>query len=232
MVWGFFTSEFFCGGLPGKQIIKTNKIPQMIIQFFWLIDSYYLSFKFEKNCCVEKILIPCRTYFFIGRIFASMSYKLHHCVSGFLLRLLLPVCTLFISSYTRQNSDIKLINASCEIRNNGINRTKASSARSEYYFKIKILSKEKVTFDSLWMNGASFKTYLSANQKFISGKPVTFAVGDTITVRASETSKENRPKSNAPIRYKGAGLLRYYVNNEPFYLTIDNIKFNNSPNRP
>ena len=161
-----------------------------------------------------------------------MRNKLHYCFSIFFLRLLLPVCTLFLSSYSRQDDKVKLIEASYEKRNNGINHDRAGSVRSEYYFKIKALSKDKITFDSLWMNDAAFKTYLSANRGFITDQAVTFTKNDTVTVRVSETNTGRKSKCIAPIQYVGAALLRYYVNNKPFFLIIKSIQFNDSPNRP
>ncbi len=147
-----------------------------------------------------------------------------------LLRVLLPLLVIFCCSFIPKKENIQLIDATYENWTSGIN---GGGSGKEYYIKIKILTENKIVFDALWVNNKSFKTYLANNRKYVSSAPITFTKNDTITVRVSENSSQtNIPKVKAPIRYKGDALLRYFINNKPYYLTIQKLQQIDSPNRP
>ena len=143
--------------------------------------------------------------------------------------LLLAFGGILFSSFLCKKYAIKLIDASSQ---NWVSGIQSGGSGTEYYFKIKILTEQKIDFDSLWVKNESFKTYLANKGNGISGKPITFSKNDTITLRASDLSKKNNTTLKTPINYKGVALLRYFVKNKEYYLSIEKIKTIPSINRP
>ena len=106
---------------------------------------------------------------------------------------------------------------------------------TEYYFKIKINTNDNITFDTAWINNRSFAIHLAQKNNAVSNQPVKFATGDTITLRVSDihsTKIQNVLNNNSPVKYEGAALIGYAVNNKREYFTIKEIKKQQTINRP
>lgn len=105
---------------------------------------------------------------------------------------------------------------------------------TEYYFKIKITSSDKIIFDTLWINDNAFETFISKESTSISDKPVQYGKGDIITVRVTELKNQNiKPVTVIPpIKYNGAALIGYRINDKRKFFTVKEIKKQSSPNRP
>jgi hypothetical protein len=127
----------------------------------------------------------------------------------------------FLYSFTSKQCNVKLIEASVEKRTSGIN---GGGSSAEYYLKLKILTDQKIKFDSLWMNDNVFITYLANNKKSVSNTPITFSKNDTVTVRVSNLRNSKTIKIKPPIKSKGEALLRYFINDKKYYLSINKIK--------
>lgn len=132
-------------------------------------------------------------------------------------------------SFCKKSNIIKLVAANSEKWTSGI---QGGGSGTEYYFKFKILSKENVEFDSLWIDKKGFKSYVENNKSTVSESPIVFTMNDTITLRVSESQKVSYYTSVSPIKYKGRALLRYKVKGNSHYLTIKEIKSIESLNRP
>jgi hypothetical protein len=154
-----------------------------------------------------------------------MSYKIIIFIVG--------ISLLIVSFSSNKKSPIKLISASSE---NWLSGTNGGGKGTEYYIKIKILSSNKVEFDSLFTNKKGFKTYLANPNKGITSTPITVSKNDTITVRVSDITFPNRPivsQNNVSIKkFKGEALLKYYDDGKINYLLIKNISKTKSINRP
>src|SRR5258708_7398852 len=106
-----------------------------------------------------------------------------HRYQSFLLRTLLIFLSIVLFSFHPKTNYIKLIEASSQRWTSGI---QGGGRGTEYYFKIKVLTNEKIDFDSAWIGNKVFKPYLANNKPVISDKPVTYQKNDTITVRISD----------------------------------------------
>ena len=134
-----------------------------------------------------------------------------------------------LSAIVCQQSNVKLIDASSKKWTSGL---QGGGSGIEYYFKIKILTEQKIEFDSLWIKNKSLKTYLANKEKSISNGPISFSKNDTIVLRASDlNSKKNAASSGFPINYNGAALIKYFINGKSFYLQVKKIKEIQSVNR-
>ena len=69
---------------------------------------------------------------------------------------------------------------------------------TEFYFEIIIKSKQKIIFDSIWINNRSNKIFISKKQKSISIAPIEFKKGDTITLRTSMSNNNNVKQVKSP----------------------------------
>jgi hypothetical protein len=136
---------------------------------------------------------------------------------------ILAVAFLVCSSYNFQIEDIRVVGATCRRSRNGINR---GGYESEYLLKTVILSSKRIEFDSLWMHNKPLKTYLASNRKGISNAPITFSMGDTVTVMATDgdDSAIKAPQNNYLPKYKGDAILRYFVDGKPFYIEVKKFK--------
>ncbi len=151
----------------------------------------------------------------------------------FLYRLLFALCVSHVNCFARQNSDLKLLEARFETHSSGtmMKGTNGSNSLNLYHFKIKILSDKTITFDSLWVNGGVCRTKVSKENSGSNGS-AAFKKNAAVTLDATKVNEKNKAKISPPIRYEGAALLRYYKDGKPFFLTIKNIQFQESPNRP
>lgn len=154
-----------------------------------------------------------------------MSYKF--------IIFILSVSLLIASFSSIKKSPIKLISASSESWSSGTN---GGGKGTEYYIKIKILSSNKVEFDSLFINNKGFKTHLANPNKGITSAAITISKNDTVTVRVSDITFPNRPivsqNNISTKKYKGEALLKYYNNGKVNYLVIKKICKTQSINRP
>lgn len=103
----------------------------------------------------------------------------------------------------------------------------------DYYFKVKINTEEKISFDSAWINNSSFEIFISKETAAISSQPIKFSKGDNIILRVSEIKNKNIKTQNSkpPIEYNGAALISYKVTDKQEYFIIKEIKKQISPNR-
>ena len=92
-----------------------------------------------------------------------------------------------LSSFDSQKKNIKLIDATSQKSNSGV---KGGINSTEYYFKIKILTSEKINFDSLWIGTKVFNPFIANNKTVVSsqGQSPTYSKNDTITLRISEVT--------------------------------------------
>ena len=102
---------------------------------------------------------------------------------------------------------------------------------TEYYFKIKITTDSKITFDTAWINKQAFGIFITKDQQGISSEPIKYFKGDIITLRVSHLSIANVPVSNLPFSYKGVALIRFSVDGKQNYFVIDEIIKGKTVNR-
>ncbi|CAN5628657.1 hypothetical protein BH11BAC1_BH11BAC1_10780 [soil metagenome] len=95
---------------------------------------------------------------------------------------------------------------------------------TEYSFRMIVLTADKMNFDSAWISGNAFNVYLANTSKIISNRPITFSQSDTITVRASHSSKSKPSISSPPVPYSGAALISYRLNGSTHYFEIKSIE--------
>jgi hypothetical protein len=136
---------------------------------------------------------------------------------------ILAVAFLLCSSYKAQIEDIRIVEATCRRSRNGIN---LGGYGSEYLLKTVILSSKKIEFDSLWVHNKPLKTFLASNRRGISNAPVTFRMGDTVTVMASDADDSviRTPQNNYLPKKKGNAVLKYFVDDKPFYIVVKKFK--------
>ena len=150
--------------------------------------------------------------------------------SPYLVNVLLIFAAVFACSFNKQKNDVSVVDATYENWTSGVN---GGGSGTEYYIRIAILSSNNITFDSLWINKRSYKTYIANSGKGISSAPITFAKNDTITLRVSATNKvKSQRLSKAPINFKGDALLRYHSNNKQCFLVIKKLTLVSNPNQP
>ena len=94
---------------------------------------------------------------------------------------------------------------------------------TEYYFNIILKSKQKITFDSIWINNRSSKIFISKKQKSISSAPIYYFKGDTITLRIS-MSNNNIKQVKSPKQITKGALLSYRINDKLKYFKINKIE--------
>jgi hypothetical protein len=103
---------------------------------------------------------------------------------------------------------------------------------TEYSFKIKIATKQKLVFAHLWIDNYKYPLYVANNSALISDKPIEYSDGDEITLRASVLSKEKYEQSAAPIKYEGDALISYTSNGLIHCMVVENITEIPTINRP
>lgn len=96
---------------------------------------------------------------------------------------------------------------------------------TEYYFKIKINTSDKIIFDSAWINNKSFELFIAKETTTISNAPIKYEKGDIITLRVSDLKNKNTKTviSKPPIEHNGAALIGYTVKNKQEYFIIKEI---------
>jgi hypothetical protein len=104
---------------------------------------------------------------------------------------------------------------------------------TEYYFKIKVNTADKLLFDSAWVNNKAFQVFISKETKSISNEPIKYGNGDVISIRISDIKNQNIKitNSNTIPKFEGAALISFTVNDKIEYFIIKEIKKQNSPNR-
>jgi hypothetical protein len=103
-----------------------------------------------------------------------------------------------------------------------------------YYFYISFNKDAKIRFDSVWItNGNSFPLTIPTTSVQDSSR--RYKTGENISLFSEEYFPGERDYHNGiyeevkkgslpPINYKGAALIRFYVNNKPYYYTIDEMQ--------
>lgn len=137
-------------------------------------------------------------------------------------------CFLLFGFSLKQNN-VKLIEATSERWSSGQN---GGGSGKEYTIKIKILSSAKIEFDSLWINNISLSTFLANDGPAISSGPKNISKNDIVIVRCTEINSVKNKTMKAPIKYKGEGLLRYFINQQPNYIVIKKFKLIKNTNQP
>lgn len=138
--------------------------------------------------------------------------------------LLLPVfCLLSVNSCEKKN--IRLTEATSQEWMGG---APGSGRGINYVVKFIIPKNINVEADSMWVN-----------QKVLKLKTVRQQNNDTLVLKATEFISLPHPKKNMesqnnevkkelpvtpPQKIKGAALLRYFINNKPYYFTIKEFK--------
>ena len=147
----------------------------------------------------------------------------------------LIILTFFLLSFSmiKRNSvsqEICLNNKYFKLLNARSSSWTAGTARggtgTEFYFKILIKTKQKIVFDSLWVENRSNKIFITKEQKFVSNVPGEYSKGDTITLRISFLNNNNKTVKT-PKSIKGDALLSYRVNEKLKYYSIKKIETQN-----
>lgn len=103
---------------------------------------------------------------------------------------------------------------------------------TEYYFKIKITTAKKISFDTAWVNKKSaFSIFISKEQQSITSHPPKYSNGEIITLRVSDLKNNSIPAIVAPVNYKGAALISYTVEGKKEYFVVQEIKKEKTINR-
>jgi|TARA_B110001469_G_C9577565_1_gene286422 hypothetical protein len=128
---------------------------------------------------------------------------------------------------------LNLLNASYTEWTSGV---KGGGKGREYYLKIELLS-DSITVDSLWINRKMIKAFIPQSGGIRSGNSETanykYQRGDTLTVRASESSRMNDNSPAPPINnFNGAAILKYSIGDNTFYIPIDSLVKIPNQNRP
>ena len=136
-----------------------------------------------------------------------------------------------VNNIEKKKKYFKLLSAISENWTAGI---PSGGSGTEYYVKIKIITTEKIVFDTLWINNTAFETFISKESTSVSDKPIQYSKGDIITVRATELKNQNIKPATVipPIKYNGAALIGYRINGKQEYFTVTEIKKQSSRNRP
>jgi hypothetical protein len=137
--------------------------------------------------------------------------------------LLLFTCFFIFSFKTSlfcTNKHFKVLNA---FSSNWSAGTLQGGSGTEFYFDIIIKSKQKIIFDSIWINNRSNKIFISKKQKSISSAPIEFKKGDTITLRTS-MSNNNVKQVKSPKQISDGALLSYRINDKLKYYKINKIE--------
>lgn len=119
--------------------------------------------------------------------------------------------------------------------NNGLTLVSATSYDSvsgqkgekkiEYVFKVSIVTKEVVTFDSVWVG--QIPLHLAVSRENIPVKSGEFKVpmGSTLILRAIDfTSGQLSVNSKSPVPYQGVAMLRYLLSGKSYYLVAQEVK--------
>lgn len=139
-------------------------------------------------------------------------------------------CYIAISGFTGNKKRAKLISAESQRSVSGI---KGGANSTEYYFKVKILTSEKIEFDSLWIGKNVFSPFIKKSQTSVSSESPTFSKNDTITLRVSDfQSGKSNSVSTPPISYQGSALIRYVSKGKSNYLVVKEIKSIQGVNKP
>jgi hypothetical protein len=137
--------------------------------------------------------------------------------------LLLFTCFFILSFKTSllcTNKHFEVLNAFSSSWSAG---TLQGGSGTEFYFDIVIKSKQKIIFDSIWINNRSSKIFISKKQKSISSAPIEFKKGDTITLRTS-MSNNNVKQVKSPKQITEGALLSFRINDKLKYYIINKIE--------
>jgi hypothetical protein len=132
-----------------------------------------------------------------------------------------------IADIENTNNYFKLLSATYENWTAGIPN---GGSGTEYYFKIKITTYEKIAFDSVWVNNKAFEIFIFKENGSVSSSPIKYGNSDIIMLRASDL--KNSMNVKPPINYTATALVGYLINGERKYLTIKEITKQSTANRP
>ncbi len=134
-----------------------------------------------------------------------------------------------IGSAEANCADLKLLEASYENWTSGI---RGGGKGTEYFFKVIVLTADKITFDSAWMKNNGYPLFITKELTAVSSGGITFAKNDTITLRISDIAGNTIKKNIAPpVIYNGSALVRYSKGSKTKYLIIKEITERLSPKR-
>ena len=90
---------------------------------------------------------------------------------------------------------------------------RGGNSSREYFFKLLILTTDKLNFDSVWMNNKRFKTFITKESAIVNNGGIRFFINDTITLRISDIHGKQLDKEvNYPVFFNCFSLLRYNCN--------------------
>jgi len=125
-------------------------------------------------------------------------------------------------------TDLKLLEARYENRTSGI---RGGATGREYFFKVLVLTSDKLTFDSAWMKNYGYDIFIANESTVVSNSAIQFSKNDTIILRISDVSgKPIKKNSAAPIEYDGSALVRYNTRSKTSYLVVKEITERVLPN--
>ncbi len=109
----------------------------------------------------------------------------------------------------------------------------AGAGSTEYFFKISVVTKEVVSFDSVWIGQKALPVFISKEKNTVTSGEVKIAMGSTIMLRASDLNSLQTPiSSKAPVAYEGPALIRYLLSGTPYYLRAQEIKLVSTQKEP
>lgn len=123
-----------------------------------------------------------------------------------------------LAKVSERRSDIILLDSYYEQNTPGL---RGAPKSTEYFFKIRLNTNKKVLFDSVWIADSCFPVFVSPLSGPISSTPISYKKNDVILVRASSLSTQaNTPP---PMAYQGEALIKYSVANQPKFLIVQKV---------
>jgi len=124
-------------------------------------------------------------------------------------------------------TDFALLDAYFENHQSGM---RGGNSRTEYFFKLLILTSDKLNFDSVWLNNNRYEVFVTKERTAVSNKATEFFIHDTITLRISDIhGKLLKKQVKYPVSFNGIALLRYTCNGDLCYFTVNKIEQKKSP---
>lgn len=96
----------------------------------------------------------------------------------------------------------------------------------EYSFLLRINTKERLLFDSVWIGKYPYKVVVAKQRNFISNEPISYTKGDTITLKITTYNNSGNYKNIAlnQIIYEGDGLIRYTIKTNSQHFIVKKIQ--------
>ena len=131
-----------------------------------------------------------------------------------------------------RKKSFEVIDASYYNWSPGIN----SGERGINYSILLKIEKNKLSFDSVWINESAFPIELEKGKgrndikSIVKQDTITLAFTEIFAEKISESSNAMNKKTIAPpMAYDGKALIRYYVGNKKKYFTIKEFRKTPSP---